>query len=86
MGLMCKVVSKTLQGTAAFLIAGCAVSDDFKGEVDRNLVAPLRNYSYTLSDFWHFRTQEDLQLYGGQILRGYKNFGHYVMTFGDKIE
>lgn len=71
-------------GFAAFLVTGCAVSSDFQSEVDRNLVAPWRNYHYTLSDFWHFRTQEDMQNYGANIIRGYRNFGLYCLNLGDK--
>jgi hypothetical protein len=84
MGSKCKIIMNMTSGAAAFLITGCTFSSDFQSEVDRNLISPWRNYHYTLSDFWHFRTQEDMQNYGWSIIRGYRNFGLYCLYFGNK--
>lgn len=70
---------KGAQVTAAFLIGGSAVSNNFARHVDQDIISPWRDYHATLTDYGHFRTEEDALDFLNNVSEGNGRFASYCL-------
>ena len=77
MNVIKTVMWRGLQIGTGFLIGGSAVSSNFGRHVDQDLISPWRDYHATLTDYGHFRTEEDALDFLSNFREGSGRFGSY---------
>ena len=68
------MVGVIARNTLLIIGGSCILSETIARKIDRNLIRPIRNYRVTLSDYDHFRTPEDMSLFGRELKNGLLNF------------